>query len=206
MKIFSMATLWLALCVSALANDISPAGVELAAGLDAMHVDQLWLPGMSVNWLTGQPTGKAVRNPKEETHCSAFAAAAAKKFGVYLLRPPEHSDDRLANAQRDWLLGAGTNNGWSAVSSPIQAQQLANAGELVVVTFKTADPKKHGHIAIVRPSTKSDEQILAEGPEIIQSGAQNFVRTTVKEGFKHHPGAFENHELLYFAHPIQAGI
>ena len=88
MKVFYIATWWLTLSVSAWANDISPAGLKLATELDAMHVDQLWLPGLSVNWRTGKPTEKLVLHPKEETHCSAFAAAAAEKLGVYLLRPP----------------------------------------------------------------------------------------------------------------------
>jgi hypothetical protein len=186
----------------AAASEITPAGRQLAGVLDSMHVEQLWLAKQQVNWRTGEPTGKVYTNSTDHTHCSAFAAATAKKLGIYLLHPPEHPTVLLANAQQDWLCGTGTNMGWQPVKSAIEAQKLANQGFLVVVTFKSPDPKRHGHIAIVRPSTKSDEEILAEGPDVIQAGARNYTRTTVKVGFKHHPGAFENGQLLYFYHAI----
>src|SRR6202042_1276578 len=105
----------------------------------------LWLPGYHVDWRTGVSNGKLLQSTNGHTHCSAFAAAAAEKLGVYLLRPPEHSAVLLANAQQDWLRGAGTNQGWRAVESPVMAQHLANQGQLVVVTFKNADPQVPGH-------------------------------------------------------------
>ena len=188
--------------VSAIASEITPAGRQLTTFLDSMHVDQLWLPGRQVDWRTGEPNGKVYSNATSHTHCSAFAAATAEKAGIYLLHPPEHSAVLLANAQQDWLCGAGTNEGWQRVKSPIEAQQLANQGWLVVVTCKNPDPKRPGHIAIVRPSTKSDDLLLAQGPDIIQAGAQNSNSTTTQEGFKRHPGAFENGQLLYFSHAL----
>lgn len=192
----------LIMALPAMGGDISPAGQALATKLDAMHVDQFWLAGQPVDWRTGQPRGAPLL-PRGHTHCSAFAAAAAEQLGVYLLHPPEHSTLLLANAQQDWLRADGTNFGWHAVSSPLQAQALANAGQLVVVTFQNPDPHMPGHIAIVRPSTKSDREILEEGPQIIQAGAKNYTSTSAREGFKHHPGAFANHKLLYFAHVLK---
>jgi hypothetical protein len=194
--------LWFGAAPLAGAGEITPDGQKLAAVLDSTQVNQLWLAGGQVNWQTGQPTGKIYANNLAHTHCSAFAAAVAKKLGVYLLHPPEHSTYLLANAQQDWLCSQGTNQGWYQVDSPRQAQQLANAGQLVLVTTKNPDTARPGHVAIVRPSTKSDDQILAEGPQIIQAGMQNYISTNVKEGFKHHPGAFKKHELLYFAHTL----
>lgn len=188
----------------ATASDITPAGQRLSQTLDGMHVDELWLAGKQVDWRNGKPNGKVYAVPNGHTHCSAFAAAAAERLGVYLLHPPEHSSVLLANAQQDWLRSAGTNQGWMAVDSPIKAQELANEGELVVVTCKNPNPKSPGHIAIVRPSTRSDASIIAEGPEIIQAGLHNYVHGTVKQGFKNHGAAFANHELLYFAHRIPA--
>ena len=199
--------LWLVLAGlgrAAIAGEITPAGEQLAKTLDSMHVEQLWLAGRQVDWRTGEPNGKIYTNALSHTHCSAFAAAAAEKLGVYLLRPPEHSAVLLANAQQDWLCNQGTNEGWQPVKSPLAAQQLANAGQLVIVTYKSPDKKKPGHIAIVRPSNREEAAIVAEGPEIIQAGANNYTRTTVKVGFKHHPGAFENGQLLYFVHPLTA--
>lgn len=187
---------------SATASDITPAGQQLAKVLDSMHVERFWLAGRQVDWRTGQPNGKVYTNAALHTHCSAFAAAAAEKLGIYLLHPPEHSSVLLANAQQDWLRGEGTNEGWQPVKSPLEAQQLANQGLLVVVTCKNPDPSQPGHIAIVRPSTKSDAAILADGPEVIQAGLHNHTDATAREGFKNHAGAFEHGQLLYFYHAI----
>ena len=186
------------------ASEITPNGEKLAAVLDSMHVEKLWLAGAQVDWRTGLPNGKVYQNTNSHTHCSAFAASAAEKLGIYLLHPPEHSAVLLANAQQDWLRGKGTNYEWAAVASPLEAQQLANEGRLVLVTCKNHNKELPGHIAIVRPSAKSDAAILAEGPQVIQAGAQNHISTTAQEGFKNHRGAFENNELLYFVHPVPA--
>lgn len=194
--------LLLGLHLSLVAGEISPQGQRLAQVLDSLQVEQLWLPGESVNWLTGVPDGKIDTGKGAHSHCSAFAAAAAEKLGVYLLHPPEHSADLLANAQQDWLRTAGTNFGWQAVNSPLEAQQLANKGQLVVVTCKNPNPDASGHIAVVRPSIKSDAEIQAEGPQIIQAGGHNYTSTSTKLGFGNHKGAFEKGELLYFVHPL----
>jgi len=195
------ALLFLALGLAAAqAGEITPAGRHLAETLEAMHVEQFWLAGYHVDWRTGVSNGRTLQTTNGHTHCSAFAAAAAEKLGVYLLHPPEHSATLLANAQQDWLRGSGTNQGWRSVVTPLEAQRLANQGNLVVVTFKNSDPRVAGHIAIVRPSTKSGAEVLAEGPQIIQAGRHNYVSTSAREGFKNHPGAFENHQLLYFVH------
>lgn len=194
--------LWLGGWATAGAAEISPEGHKLADLLDSMHVEQLWLSGHPVNWRTGEPVGNGYADTDLHTHCSAFAAAAAEKMGIYLLHPPEHSAVLLANAQEEWLLSAGTNQGWYSVTSPLKAQQLANAGTLVVVVCKNPDKAKPGHIAIVRPSLWSDEKILRDGPDLIQAGERNYTSVTARTGFKNHPGAFENGQLLYFAHAV----
>ena len=81
---------------------ITPAGERLAQFLDDTGVDHLWQAGQRVNWETGEPiqVGK-----QTSTHCSAFAAAVAERLGVYILRPPQHPQDLLANAQMGWLRG-----------------------------------------------------------------------------------------------------
>lgn len=200
--LLSMLAAWIGGASTLAAADITPEGQKLAGVLDSMHVDQLWLSGHQVYWRTGEPTGKAYADTNLHTHCSAFAAAAAEKLGVYLLHPPEHSAFLLANAQEDWLLSTGTNEGWYGVESPLKAQQLADEGTLVVVVCKNPDKARPGHIAIVRPSLWSDEKVLQDGPNIIQAGARNYTSTSAREGFKNHPGAFENGQLLYFAHPV----
>src|SRR5262249_54419370 len=132
------------------AAEISAQGEKLSVALDSMNVEKLWLAGRQVNWRTGEPNGKVYTNSSSHTHCSAFAAAAAEKLGVYLLRPPEHSSVLLANAQQDWLSHAGTNGGWYAVSTAKEAQKIADTGNLVGVTQKNPGSGKTGRLGPLR--------------------------------------------------------
>jgi hypothetical protein len=68
-----------------------------------------------VDWQTGLPDGKTEHFEGKHTHCSAFVASAAKQLGVYILRPPEHGQILLANAQYDRLAAAGQASGWTPV-------------------------------------------------------------------------------------------
>jgi hypothetical protein len=187
------------------AEEISPAGHWLARKLDAMDVEHHWLAKQTVSWKTGEPLAK--QTGTSATHCSAFVAAACMRLGVYVLRPPEHSTTLLANAQYDWLYESGKEHGkrhgWTWLRDGHRAQHFANQGNLVVAVYKEGDPKHPGHIAIVRPSTKSDELIDAEGPQIIQAGAHNASSTSLKQGFIHHPAAWEQQKVRYFAHRIE---
>jgi hypothetical protein len=186
------------------AEEISPAGLRLAQKLDAMDVEHLWLPGQSVAWKTGKPlenqSGKV-----HSTHCSAFAAEACRRMGIYLLRPPEHPTLMLANAQYDWLFKSGKEQGWTQLPDSYRAQHLANAGYVVVAVFKESDPMRHGHIAIVRPSTKSKNAIDVEGPQVTQAGGHNARSTSLKHGFGNHPDAFGKQKVRYFAHAVENG-
>jgi hypothetical protein len=196
------------------ATEITEKGRKLAEVLDRMGVEKLWKQGNYVNWDTGESLDKEVTDGKPHTHCSAFAASAAKKLGVYLLRPPGkddppgvkgHREKLLANAQFDWLHSCeGYAFGWRPVSSPLEAQRLANRGYLVVATFGEANPKKSGHIAIVRPSSqRSEEEIEADGPQVIQAGMRNRASTTLRAGFGSHKEAWEDGRgVRFFAHPL----
>jgi len=197
--------LLLALLVTrfAFAGPVSDEGARLRDALDAMHVEEHWLAGAIVEWRTGEPTGKPITDTGNHTHCSQFAAAFCDRLGVYLLHPPEHSAVLLANAQYDWLpTEAARAKGWSPVKDGPAAQALANRGTLVVAIFKNHDPKKPGHIAIVRPSTKSDAAIQAEGPDVTQAGKTNHTACSLKEGFRNHPGGFEKGEIRFFSHAV----
>jgi hypothetical protein len=190
------------------ADDISPKGKKLAHALDQMHVDKLWLKGAYVKWESGEPLDKEVTDGKPHTHCSAFAASTCKKLGLYLLRPKSksdpagvtgHSETLLANAQYDWLGSAeGRKFGWLLATTPVEAQRVANRGYLVVASYKESDPKKSGHIAIVRPSTRSETSIERDGPEIIQAGGTNFNSGTLRAGFGSHPAAWKNEKQVRF--------
>ena len=183
---------------------ITPAGERLAVTLDSMNVESLWLAHEHVNWETGEPDrGANDEGPGNHTHCSAFAAAAAKRLGVYLLRPPEHGQVLLANAQSEWLAGeAGAKAGWRRISDMREAQHLANQGTLVVVLFQNPDRHVPGHIAIVRPSEKSARALEENGPEIIQAGEHNHTKINVRIGFENHPGAWPD-GVRYYAHSLR---
>src|SRR5262249_41122303 len=118
---------------------ITPAGMVLLEKIDAMNVRERWLPYSKLgnNWPTGESNGK----PSTGTHCSAFVAAFCLKHNIYILRPPEHGQKLLANAQYAWLSGDPQTE-WAKVkpsearkwqrTSAVEAQALANRGIVVV--------------------------------------------------------------------------
>ncbi len=189
--------------VSAQAGEISPAGVRFARELDAMGIGTKWIAGAHIDWETGLPDGRPEQSPGRHTHCSAFVASAAKRFGIYILRPPRHGQVLLANAQNEWLATEGAQEGWRPVNDEFEAQRLANLGFLVVASYRSHRDSKPGHIAIVRPSPKTEEQIAEEGPDIIQAGTVNSPSISVKAGFAGHIYAWNNDEIAYYAHPLQ---
>jgi hypothetical protein len=50
----------------------------------------------------------------QHTHCSAYVAAAAFYLDIYILRPPNHQQLHLANAQVSWPGADGVENGPTA--------------------------------------------------------------------------------------------
>jgi hypothetical protein len=182
---------------------ITPAGERLARFLDGTGVDHLWIIGNRVNWETGEAIGASTK--ATTTHCSAFAAAASERLGVYVLRPPEHGQILLANAQLGWLRDAGVGSGWRSLPDPVAAQAAANRGELVLEAFANPNPERPGHIAIVRPSEQSREMLERDGPRETQAGATNALDIATREGFRHHPGAWlpeGRGGIRYYAHAI----
>jgi hypothetical protein len=196
------AFLALTLVAPAKASGDKADGHRLAAFLDGLQVESRWPAGVHVDWETGLPDGRIERFEGKHTHCSAFVASAAKQLGVYILRPPEHGQTLLANAQYDWLRDEGQAHGWSQLPDGYEAQRAANRGFLVVAAYKNHHSDKPGHIAIVRPSGKTKAEILAEGPQIIQAGGHNYTSTTLRHGFADHPAAWENNEVVYYAHDL----
>jgi hypothetical protein len=183
---------------------ITASGQQLASVLDGMDVEAHWLAHEHVNWQTGDPDRGGENEGPGHTHCSAFAAAAAKRMDIYLLRPPKHGQKLLANAQATWLTSKeGSERGWTPVRDGREAQSLANQGLLVLVAFANPDGEKPGHVAIVRPSEKSARALLRDGPQIVQAGTHNHNSTVVRIGFGNHPGAFPD-GVRYYAHPIEA--
>ncbi|MGA2094703.1 MAG: hypothetical protein ABSH39_00250 [Candidatus Acidiferrum sp.] len=182
---------------------ISASGQKLAALIDSMNVEAHWPAHEHVNWETGDPDRGGENEGPGHTHCSAFAAAVAKRMGIYLLRPPEHGQKLLANAQASWLPSAkGREGGWSPLKNGQEAQELANKGNLVVVVFANPDAQKPGHAAIVRPSDKSVRALRLDGPQITQAGTHNHNSTVLRIGFRSHPGAFPD-GVRYYVHAVE---
>ena len=180
---------------------ITRAGHSLERVLDGMQVESRWLAQEHINWETGLPDkGADYDGPGRATHCSAFAAAVAKKLGIYMLRPPDHGQVLLANAQAAWFhTASGRSAGWRAVPGPKEAQTLANQGSLVVIVFESPDPHKPGHIAIVHPDLRPLRLLEESGPTITQAGQTNYTRNSARVGFEHHAGAWPN-GVRYYAH------
>src|SRR5271156_6299419 len=120
--------------------NLSRAGSALDKSLEGMDVEGLWLSGQYVYWTTGITMPEpppASEGYETDTHCSAFAAAAARKLSVPLLHPnpaPKFVPEKhLANAQAEWLQGLPQE--WQSVSGPVEAQSLANQGYFVVISY-----------------------------------------------------------------------
>ena len=185
------------------AAEIRSGGRHLLVFLDSLQVEKRWIAGAHVNWKTGEPDGRPVSDSGAHSHCSALVAAACERLGVYILRPPEHPQTLLANAQYDWLLERGATDGWTPVSGAAEAQGEANRGKLVVAAYRNSKTRKPGHIAIVRPSDRSEESVREDGPEVIQAGQENYASAPLKVGFRHHPDAWKRGEVRFFAHAIR---
>jgi len=215
-----VAALAVAFWAAALAQPLSPGPItpqaaRLAALLDATNVETLWPAGFHVDWRSGAPEGPRLSTPGAHTHCSAFAAAVAERLGIYLLRPPDHAQDWLANAQERWLNGPDA-AGWRRLGrladpgASLRAVALANQGKLVVAVYfqppreTPQGPKERsGHIAIVRPSDKSPALIDSEGPDVIQAGTVNYRQVALREGFAGHKEGLASGDIEYFWHDVQ---
>jgi hypothetical protein len=184
---------------------ITAQGRQLERFLDGSGVDHLWLAGWHVDWRTGEVDRAEPGGPEAKTHCSAFVAAMTERLGAYVLRPPEHRQNLLANAQIRWLRDHGAEQGWRALGSYVDAQAAANRGELVLEAFEHPDRHRPGHIAIVRPSDQTRAELDRDGPQETQAGAQNAVSTTTVAGFRHHRGAWKpmgTGSLRFYAHVL----
>lgn len=195
---------------------ISAVGRRLAVYLDGLHVETRWLKARTLSsWVTGLTDDCGEHLPADHTHCSAFVAAAAHGINVYILRPPEHSQVGLANAQVDWLNGRGNHSRTSASDAgwrPLghcdaelldKAVAFANAGRLVVAGYKQPpltdltgkEIHAPGHVVIVRPQAGAISR--DQGPQVIMAGAENWQSISMLEAFKHHPAAWPNNIQLF---------
>ncbi len=177
-------------------------GEALKAFYLSMDVENLWLSGTHVNWQTGE-ADKPDATAGVHTHCSAFVAAACKRLDIYILRPPDHKQILLANAQYEWLGSQeATEKGWKPVTPGEklyeQAQALANNGYIVVAICKNADEKKPGHAALVMPDDADRRTLTEKGPTLIMAGTHNHNKVSLKGGFKSHLTGWPENEVAFF--------
>ena len=97
----------------------------------------------------------------------------------------------------------GAARGWVRLADADQAQAAANRGLLVVASYHNHHDDRPGHIAIVRPGSKTAEQMAAEGPDVIQAGSVNKTSISIRDGFAGHPAAWRDHEIVYYAHEVK---
>ena len=180
---------------------IDEKGFHLKQFYLSQNIENLWIAGHHIDWETGEPD-----NPNAEksihTHCSAFVAAACKKLNIYILRPPAHGQQLLANAQSDWLeTGEARDDGWKPIRGEkiyTDAQSFANRGYVVLAIYKNPDQKVPGHAALVMPDERSAEKLEESGPLLIMAGKHNFNRISLKAGFKSHIFSWPEHEILFY--------
>jgi len=182
---------------------VSAEGQKLDRIIDNMHVEQLWLPHVHIEWESGrQDRPDSYVGPDKATHCSSFTASLGKLLGVYLLRPPDHPQQLLASAQAEWFHSKqGVKTGWVPLKTQEEAQTLANQGELVMVVYESPDPHRPGHIAVVRPFPKTKEDLETNGVQTAQAGAKNFSSGVARVSFAKHEDAWPS-GVRYYAHTI----
>src|ERR1700712_3480043 len=155
----------------------------------SLNVENGWIAGQHVNWEDGVSDHPDATSGNH-THCSAFVAAACKKLDIYILRPPEHKQELLANGQFAWLKGSeAAADGWKPVNDNnpyLTAQKLANKGMVVVAICENPDSKKPGHAALVMPAEMSMDKMEEGGPFCIMAATHNFNKISLKNGFKSH--------------------
>ena len=127
---------------------ITAAGENLKQSYLSMDVEHLWIAEHHINWETGMPD-RPEATEGVKTHCSAFVAAACERLDIYILRPPQHGQVLLANAQYDWLNSDDARkDGWQKLNDNDSlyenAQELANEGKVVVAICKNPDRSKPG--------------------------------------------------------------
>lgn len=175
-----------------------------------LNVENLWIAGSHMNWETGV-ADKPDATAGNHTHCSAFVAAGCEKLGVYILRPPQHGQLLLANAQYDWLqTDEARKDGWfplranNRISLYMQVQRLANDGNVIVAIIKNPDQSKPGHAALVMPKTIEAQKIQDDGPIVIMAGKHNWNYISLKNGFKSHLTQWPEQDVQFYIYQGKA--
>jgi hypothetical protein len=170
---------------------VNEAGEKLKKAYLAMDVEHLWQSGAHINWQTGQPDDPSATHGVK-THCSAFIAALCERQGIYILRPPQHKQELLANAQYDWLPSADAQSkGWRQITGD-------NNGHVVVAVYKNPDAHEPGHITAVMPYALTPDELATNGPKLISASTHNYNFTTLRAAFKRHITDWPTYVVLFY--------
>jgi hypothetical protein len=176
-------------------------GQRLRSFYLSQSVETHWIAGSHINWETGE-ADKPDASSGIHTHCSAFAAAACKRLNIYLLRPPEHNQILLANAQFAWLsTPAAMDAGWKLLTGNTayeEAQSLANKGYVVLAICENTDNNKPGHVALIMPSEIAINKLEESGPMLIMAGTHNYNKISLKGGFRTHITEWPEHTIVFY--------
>ena len=181
---------------------LTSGGIRLKAFLDSLPIETEWIAGHHIVWQTGQQNGPASEGIENHTHCSAFVAAVALYLDIYVLRPPHHPQELLANGQMDWFAGASfpgptaTQAGWRTLGRAgahgviEEAVTAANTGKLVIAGYRqppVGGHEKSGHIVVVRPQ---DFPATPAATLVTMAGNRNWREIRIENAFASHPGAW----------------
>jgi hypothetical protein len=176
-------------------------GQQLKSFYLSQQVETHWIAGSHIDWETGETDNPGATNAIH-THCSAFAAAVCKRLNIYILRPPEHNQILLANAQYAWLsTPAALDAGWKLLTGNTayeEAQSLANQGYVVLAICENTDKSKPGHVALVMPSEIAINKLEESGPMLIMAGTHNYNKIALKGGFRTHITEWPEHSILFY--------
>ena len=185
--------------------EVSDRGYILKQIYDKMLVEKLFSQNTYIDWMTGLPLDKPDNNIYDPTckdsfftHCSSFVASVCYKLNVPILCPPDHGTEGLANLQYDWLIKKGSDCGWKEITSSVDAQNSANNGHLVVITYRNFNDDNKGHIAIVLPFKTFFILIKLFGVRICQAGTTNSSSMFATKGFSQK----KIKSCKYFCHDI----
>lgn len=149
-------------------------------------------------------TNGRYKRTRNSTYCNIFAWDVMSAMNVSLphwisragapANPYEKGASELtANATYDWLYKYGPKYGWSRITAQ-KAQERANNGYPTVGVWKNTG-KGSGHIAVIRPETKS-YTYTENNPVVAQAGGTNYKITKASKGF----GTSRLSSIVYWTH------
>jgi hypothetical protein len=116
--------------------------------------------------------------------------SAVDRKGKFVVGPEARKEMRV-NDMAGWLDKHRGKHGWRRVDARM-AQEKANEGVPAIVVWKNPNPKKSGHIAVIRPGSVGDKR----GVAISQAGNSVLNARHILKGF----WSYQVKEVQYWYH------